>query len=72
MVLSLRTFFAIRGSQLTIRHQCWKVLIKSGIKIVPSGISSSGKHVRVLYTPLLNSKTGVYRGIVIFLIFAMF
>ena len=32
---------------------------------------SSGKHVRVMYTPLNpNSKTGVYRGIPIFLIFA--
>ena len=33
------------------------------------GPETSGKHVRVIYTPLY-SKTGVYRGIHFFLIFA--
>ena len=44
-----------------------------GLKTTGSEINASGKHVRVIYTPyapLLYSKTGVCRGIPIFLIFA--
>ena len=41
--------------------------------VLMQAISASGKHVRAIYTPfnpLLYSKTGVCRGIPIFLIFA--
>ena len=56
-----------------LRHISGRRLLYNEVIIVHPKCMSSGKHVRVMYTPqtpLLYSKTGVCGGIPIFLIFA--
>ena len=65
---------SLRNEILNIHYYSNITCISNGIEIGVKKCISSCKHVRViktLYTPLLYSKIGVYRGLHFFLIFAL-